>query len=71
MRIHTVFFTIAALMLTACGTKQETPKSEEIQTTEISDDQTIYGLACDGCNDTVVVFLRLPYNGGIPTRCRF
>ena len=66
MRVHTVFFTIAAVMLVACGAKQETPKSEEIQTTEISDDQTIYGLACDGCNDTVVVFLRLPYNGGNP-----
>ncbi len=53
-------------MLIACGTKQESPKSEEILTTEVTDDQTIYGLACDGCNDTVVVFLRLPYNGSNP-----
>ena len=53
-------------MLIACGTKQEAPKSEEILTTEVTDDQTIYGLACDGCNDTVVVFLRLPYNGSNP-----
>ncbi|WP_288279670.1 hypothetical protein [uncultured Prevotella sp.] len=66
MKINTLFLTIAALMLIACGTKQESPKSEEILTTEVTDDQTIYGLACDGCNDTVVVFLRLPYNGSNP-----
>lgn len=66
MKINTLFLTIAALMLVACGTKQEAPKSEEILTTEVTDDQTIYGLACDGCNDTVVVFLRLPYNGSDP-----
>ena len=66
MKINTLFLTIAALMLVACGTKQESPKSEEILTTEVTDDQTIYGLACDGCNDTVVVFLRLPYNGSDP-----
>lgn len=66
MKINTLFLTIAALMLIACGTKQESPKSEEILTTEVTDDQTIYGLACDGCNDTVVVFLRLPYNGSDP-----
>ena len=31
-----------------------------------SDDTTIYGLACDGCNDTIVVFLTLEYKGGDP-----
>ena len=29
-------------------------------------DSTLYGLACDGCTDSVVVFL--PYEGGDPVR---
>ena len=70
MKINSLFFTIAAVMLVACGAKQETEKNKEILTTEVNDDQTIYGLACDGCNDTVVVFLRLPYNGSDPDTLR-
>ena len=29
-------------------------------------DSTIYGLACDGCNDTVIIFLRTPYDNTDP-----
>lgn len=31
-----------------------------------SNDSTIYGLACEGSNDTVIIFLREPYTGGNP-----
>lgn len=65
MKINTLFIAITALLFTACGAKQETPNNEQILTTE-DNDKTIYGMACDGCNDTVVVFLRLPYNGSDP-----
>lgn len=32
----------------------------------IAGDSTLYGLACEGCNDTVIVFLRMPYDGSNP-----
>ncbi len=52
-----------AMVLGACGSKQEHPT--EVETTiadsrrEIAGDSTLYGLACDGCTDSVLVFL--PY----------
>lgn len=60
---------MAALTMTGCGSKQETTaKSNEEATAIVTDstDHTIYGLACDGCNDTLVVFLKMPYNGSDP-----
>ena len=56
---------IAALALTGCGNRQEAGINEMQASTE-SCDQTVYGLACDGCNDTLVVFLRTPYDGSDP-----
>ena len=64
------FFIFATMLLMgACGTKQEQP------TTDVADDaislkknlpgdSALYGLACDGCTDSVLVFL--PYSGGDP-----
>ena len=34
--------------------------------TKLKGDRTIYGLACDGCSDSVIVFL--PNEGGDPVR---
>ena len=65
MNKKSLFYIIALLFIIGCGAKQETPKDNEIAAVD-DGDKTIYGLACDGCNDTIVVFLRLPYDGSDP-----
>ena len=62
MRKNTFFF--AAVMLTALtigcdGNKADEQNSaNDSVTTVLPGDSTIYGLACDGCNDTILVLLR-------------
>lgn len=60
-----IFYIITALFLVGCSAKQDISNREENQAVN-KGDKTIYGLACDGCNDTIVVFLRLPYDGSDP-----
>jgi hypothetical protein len=60
---------VAALTMTiaACGSKEskQTDDNEAISTKQnLPGDSTVYGLACDGCNDTILVFL--PRYGGDP-----
>ena len=58
---------LAALACYACSTDRKTSGSEPaaISTQKTHEgDSTIYGLACDGCTDSVVVFL--PNSGGDP-----
>lgn len=64
---------LMALMLTmlivaACGSKKDSGKTEEGDLISVEPsqpgDSTVYGLACDGCNDTILVFL--PRQGGDP-----
>ena len=53
----------------ACGTSKEKvaeEAEEEVVFNRMEGDSTIYGMACDGCNDTVVVFLEMPYTGTDP-----
>ena len=58
---------IVALLMTACssGTAQST---EEItaynEEQPLPGDSTVYGLACEGCTDSILVFL--PFSGGDP-----
>lgn len=66
----TIFFLLlTAILLYACGNKHNKAQ-EEIPSDAISlqknvpGDSAIYGLACDGCTDSVLVFL--PYSGGNP-----
>ena len=59
----------AAILASACGHGQQQAESQEatdaISTYKnIPGDSTLYGLACDGCTDSVLVFL--PYSGGDP-----
>lgn len=63
--------TVATMLLTAaCGGKQDKKTTEAENNEAISTiqnepgDSTVYGLACDGCNDTILVFL--PREGGDP-----
>ena len=65
MRKLTIILAAATLLTTACGKRQ--PKPEEPDKAPISTrqnqpgDSTIYGLACDGCTDSLLVML--PYLG--------
>ena len=46
----------------ACGGKQETATTADgidSTLTAVVGDSTIYGLACDGCTDTILVFMEL------------
>ena len=59
---------LTVLIVAACGSKKESGKTEngDLISMEpiLPGDSTIYGLACDGCNDTILVFL--PRQGGDP-----
>ena len=54
---------IAATLLTAaCGTRgDKTGENSRTDKTvqQLPGDSMVYGLACDGCNDTILVLLRL------------
>jgi len=58
----TTFAILTATLLTAigCGSKQEQTQTTEeaIAPVEQSEDKMVYGLACDGCTDTILVLLR-------------
>ena len=65
-----VFFIFATMLLMiACGSNQQ-PTVTDVADDAISlrknlpGDSALYGLACDGCTDSVLVFL--PYSGGDP-----
>ena len=68
MKKNTLLIAVAALLMAACGSKQphkEAAPSKAISTHEnLPGDSTRYGLACDGCTDSILVFL--PYSGGDP-----
>ena len=62
----TISIVLAALTMAACGNnkKAEEPEKSIGLQTKIDGDSTLYGLACDGCTDSVLVFL--PGQGGDP-----
>lgn len=59
MRNNTILLISAILvLLSGCGTKEEQKPEKTIGlSTSIEGDSTLYGLACDGCTDSVLVFL--------------
>ena len=66
---YKIFLLIAAvLVVSSCGNKQQPSTdgtSDALSTFQsLPGDSTLYGLACDGCTDSVLVFL--PYAGGDP-----
>ncbi|MGN1228685.1 MAG: hypothetical protein ACI4T5_03410, partial [Prevotella sp.] len=66
------FSTAISTAFTACGGKDSKAKEDSVPADSMAysiikkakGDSTLYGLACDGCTDSVVVFL--PYEGGDP-----
>ena len=63
-----VYLVILALIavIVGCGTSGNQPTENTVidEQQNLPGDSTRYGLACDGCTDTIVVFL--PYSGGDP-----
>jgi hypothetical protein len=59
-KITTIFIFAGILLFVACGTK-EAPSTDGVRKTADAD-KMIYGLACDGCSDSVIVFM--PFNLG-------
>ncbi len=63
-----LYLILVILIMTACGHKQQPKQAkgqdyEPLTTQENTPgDSALYGLACDGCTDSVLVFL--PYSGG-------
>lgn len=62
MKRTSLLATLAVLVacVCSCGVKDETAKqySSVLSMSPVEGDSTVYGLACDGCNDTIVVLLR-------------
>lgn len=59
MRNNTILIIAAILALVSgCGSKEEQKPEKNVGlSTSIKGDSTLYGLACDGCTDSVLVFL--------------
>lgn len=60
--------TLIVLLLALAGCHQESRRETAATTVPAaaSNDNTIYGLACEGSNDTIIIFLREPYTGANP-----
>lgn len=58
--------TTAALTFTACTNNNKSDADSTVIDVhqKAKGDSAIYGLACEGCNDSIIVFL--PYSGGDP-----
>ena len=57
--------TLAALLMTSCskGKEQKATVLKDTLSMQAEGDKTIYGMACDGCNDTLIIFLPMAYDG--------
>jgi len=66
-RFPILLLTMAVFAIASCGNKaeQDTKFNDSLGTTERAvGDSTLYGLACEGCTDSVLVFLS--FDGGDP-----
>ena len=66
MKQTLIAMTAAALLLSACISGAQ-PQEEQVgynETVTLEGDTTVYGLACEGCTDSILVYL--PFSGGDP-----
>lgn len=60
----------AVTLLCCCGegprNESDNNQTDDTMTSLPDDGNLIRGLACDGCNDTIAIFLRQPYQGSDP-----
>lgn len=70
MRTRTILAAAAIVLATmGCGEKRTAPRKGRGHTNaelQLKGDSTVYGLACEGCTDSVIYLL--PNNGGDPVR---
>lgn len=60
-----ILMILTALCVFACGEKRDTAKGEVAATPQnMPGDSTRYGLACDGCTDSILILL--PFSGADP-----
>jgi len=59
-----IIILLAAWLATGCGKQQKVVSLP--MNTVATDDSTIYGMTCDGSNDTILIFLNDPYDGSDP-----
>lgn len=61
-----IILTATAMLLGACHSGTQTEKNSTVynETVTLEGDSTVYGLACDGCTDSILVYL--PFSGGDP-----
>lgn len=57
---------LGTLLLLACSTGQPESPTATKHPIVNADEATIYGLVCDGSNDTILIFLHDPYDGANP-----
>lgn len=58
---------VILMLLAIAGCSQTTSRDRTVVSATVTNgDSTIYGLACEGSNDTIVIFLREPYTGADP-----
>lgn len=54
---------LLAMLLTSCGSKEETKEVTLVSVEQAAGDKTIYGMVCDGCNDTIIIYLPMSFKG--------
>ena len=66
MKRTIIILAAAAMLLGACHSGTQTEKNSAVynETVTLEGDSTVYGLACDGCTDSLLVYL--PFSGGDP-----
>ena len=65
MRLNRIFLAlVAAILMVGCGSEKERKDIQKDSTQIQSEgDKTIYGMVCDGCNDTIIIYLPVTYAG--------
>ncbi len=66
MKRTIIILAATAMLLGACHSGTQTEKNSAVynETVTLEGDSTVYGLACDGCTDSLLVYL--PFSGGDP-----
>lgn len=66
MKRTIIILAATAMLLGACHSGTQTEKNSTVynETVTLEGDSTVYGLACDGCTDSLLVYL--PFSGGDP-----
>jgi hypothetical protein len=66
MKQTVIILAATAMLLGACHSGTQTEKNSTVynETVTLEGDSTVYGLACDGCTDSLLVYL--PFSGGDP-----